>query len=83
MLINDVHLSTARHLIARCGGKFSAAVWSAGDVPRITNDMRMLSDDAVTLKKLVGHVTRSRSRTNAKIENVEIIKLSNAFTSAI
>ena len=35
--MNDVHLSTARHFRYELplGGKFSAAIWSAGGVPRI------------------------------------------------
>ena len=39
-LMDDVHLSTARHFqyeLRLLGGKFSAAIWSAGGVPRITN----------------------------------------------
>ena len=38
--MDDVHLSTACHfryeLRLRLGGKFSATIWSAGGVPRIT-----------------------------------------------
>ena len=38
ILMDDVHLSTARHFRyeLRLGGKFSAGIWSAGGVPRIT-----------------------------------------------
>ena len=37
--MDDVDLSTARHFRyeLRLGGKFSAAIWSAGGVPRITS----------------------------------------------
>ena len=44
-LMDDVHLSTARHFRyeLRLGGKFSAAIWSAGGVPRITNITYILS----------------------------------------
>ena len=42
-LMDDVHLSKARHFRyeLRLGGKFSAAIWSAGGVPRITNGQQL------------------------------------------
>ena len=49
-MMDDVHLSTARHFCYKLrpvpahGGKFSAAIWSAGGVPRITNNKRCLTD---------------------------------------
>ena len=38
-LMDDFHFLTARHFRyeLRLGGKFSAAIWSAGGVPRITS----------------------------------------------
>ena len=54
--MDDVHLSTARHFRyeLRLGGKFSAAIWSAGGVPRITTQSSKL-----TISRMQAFVARA------------------------
>ena len=51
---DDVHLSKARDF--RYGGKFSAAIWIAGDVPRIQHHKSESGTIQITAEQVSFHV---------------------------